>query len=158
MGFVTHQGTKYYYSFDRKVTLNESNNKLVVRYKQTKNSDKQKVSLYSELSNKSFEWNDDSTCIISVDPKEKDNLLIRILNQPDVKTCNPVYTLDTGFEMAVTDEFVVKFIKDANQTEIEKFIDQHKLQLLNHQNLSYYLKHLIRLMPWKLQIDFRKQV
>jgi subtilisin family serine protease len=106
-----------------------SNNKIIVRYKDNKNSDKQKVSLYSELLDKKFEWSDDSTCIILVDPKEKDDLLNKVINQQDVKTCNPVYNLNTGFEMGVTDEFVVKYVKNADKDQIGKFIDQHKLKI-----------------------------
>jgi hypothetical protein len=63
MGFTLSNNSKFYYAYNKKIYLNELDNKLIVRYKKNKNSNKSKLSLSQELANKPIEWKDDSTCI-----------------------------------------------------------------------------------------------
>jgi len=92
---------KFYYAYSEKIYLSELNNKLIVRYNQNKKSDKKQISLYSELADKLIEWKDDSTFIITISADEKSQMKAKIIKQTDVKTCNPVYTINTGLEMGV---------------------------------------------------------
>jgi len=111
---------KFYYAYSEKIYLSELNNKLIVRYNQNKKSDKKQISLYSELADKLIEWKDDSTFIITISADEKSQMKAKIIKQTDVKTCNPVYTINTGLEMGVTDEFLVKFNESVSEADIEK--------------------------------------
>jgi transposase len=74
MSFTRTNNSKFYYAYNEKIVLNELDNKLIVRYKQNKKSDKTKMSLMQELANKPIEWKDDSTCIISIGSDEKELL------------------------------------------------------------------------------------
>ena len=67
MSFSSSNNSRFYYAYNEKIYLNELDNKLIVRYKQNKKSDKANISLNHELANKPMEWKDDSTCIISID-------------------------------------------------------------------------------------------
>ncbi len=49
MSFKLLNNSKFYYAYNEKILLNESDNKLVIRYKHTKNSDKKLISLTNEF-------------------------------------------------------------------------------------------------------------
>ena len=140
MSFSNSNNSKFYYAYNEKVILSELDNKLIVRYKQNKKSDKTKLSLNLELSNKPIEWKDDSTCIITLGVDEKERLKSKILNQTDVKTCNSVYAINTGLEMGVTDEFLVKFNENVSQTEIDKLHKKYGVKVVKTTDLYQLLK------------------
>ena len=126
---LKQQNQKFYYAFDEKIYLMEQDSKLVVRYIHSKKSDKKQVSMYTELGNKEFDWKDDSTCIISIDPSEKQSLVSKLVIQNDVISCNPLYTLSTGLERAVTDEFLVKFKENVAEEEIKNLIQKFGVEV-----------------------------
>ena len=140
MSFTRTNNSKFYYAYNEKIVLNELDNKLIVRYKQNKKSDKTKISLNQELGNKPIEWKDDSTCIISIGSEEKKQLKAKILNQADVKTCNPVYAINTGLELGVTDEFLVKFNENVTQTEINKLHEKYGIEVVKTTDIYQLLK------------------
>jgi len=140
MGFANFNQQKFYYAYNEKVYLNELDNKVIVRYKQNKKSDNSKISLFSELSNKQVEWKDDSTCVITMDASEKGTFKDRILQQTDVKSCNPVFSINTGLEMGVTDEFLVKFNENVPQTEIEKLHKKYSVEVVKKTDLYQLIK------------------
>ena len=93
-----------------------------------------------ELANKPIEWKDDSTCIITLGIDEKELLKAKILKQEDVKTCNPVYAINTGLEMGVTDEFLVKFNENVAQTEIDKLHQKYGVKVIKTTDIYQLLK------------------
>ena len=140
MSFVGLQKSSFYYAYNEKIYLNKLDNKLIVRYNQNKKSDKKLISLYSELMDKSIDWKDDSTCIITISASEKVILKNKILNQSDVKSCNDVYTINTGLEMGVTDEFVVGFNKNVTQKEIENIHKEYGVEVVKTTDYYQLLK------------------
>ncbi len=74
MGFADYKNATFYYAYNEKIYLNELDNKVIVRYKHNKNSNKAKISLASILSDKMTVWKDDSTCIFTLYVSEKDFL------------------------------------------------------------------------------------
>jgi subtilisin family serine protease len=98
------------------------------------------MSLYSELIDKQVEWKDDSTCIITFDRSEKDLFKDRILKQDDVKSCNPVYAINTGLEMGVTDEFVVKKNENVTEADIEKLHKKFEVKVVKTTEINQLLK------------------
>ncbi len=140
MSFTRTNNSKFYYAYNEKIQLDELDNKLIIRYKQNKKSDKGNISLKQELANKLIEWEDDSTCIISIGSDEKEQLRAKILNQTDVKTCNPVYAINTGLEMGVTDEFLVKFNENVAQTEIDKLHEKYGVEVVKTTDIYQLLK------------------
>jgi len=93
-----------------------------------------------DLANKPIEWKDDSTFIISLGSDEKELLKSKILNQTDVKTCNSVYAINTGFEMGVTDEFLVKFNENVAKTEIDNLHKKYGVKVVKTTDLYQLLK------------------
>lgn len=140
MSFSSSNNSKFYYAYNEKIILSELDNKLIVRYKQNKKSDRTKMSLNRELVNKPMEWKDDSTCIISIGGDEKELLRAKILNQTDVKTCNPVYAINTGLEMGVTDELLVKFNENVAQAEIDKLHKKYGVEVVKTTEIYQLLK------------------
>jgi hypothetical protein len=43
-GFIQKNKSKYYYAYNEKVYIEESENKLIIRYKNNKEKDKEKIS------------------------------------------------------------------------------------------------------------------
>lgn len=138
--FCSSNNLKYYYAYNEKIFLNSKDNKLIVRYIHNKKADKKLVSLYSELADKEFKWIDDSTSVISFTPSEVSYFKEKIKRQDDVKTCNPVYAIETGLEMGLTDEIVVRFLEEAEQNDIEKLIKKHKLEVVKTTHFYSLLK------------------
>ncbi|MCK9421961.1 MAG: S8 family peptidase [Bacteroidales bacterium] len=140
MSFTPSNNQRFYYAYNEKIYLNELDNKLIVRYKHSKKSDKGQISLSVELAAKQFEWKDDSTCIITIDASEKGMFEDRILHQTDVKSCNPVFSINTGLEMGVTDEFLLKFNDNVSQTEIEKLHKKYGVEVIKTTELYQLIK------------------
>lgn len=84
MSFTHLNISRFYYSYNEKIYLNELDNKLIVRYKQNKKSDKKRISLSSEFDDKVIVWKDDSTCIITLSANEKPLFKDKLKMQADV--------------------------------------------------------------------------
>lgn len=140
MSFTKKQNSKYYYAYNEKVYLAESENKLIVRYNQNKQSDKKRISMYLELVNKKFEWIDDSTCIITFNASEKELFKDKIKQQADIKTCSAVFTIGTDMEMGVTDEFLVKFNENVSKSEIANLHRKFRVEVVTATEFYQLLK------------------
>jgi subtilisin family serine protease len=71
---------------------------------------------------------------------KKNCLGLKILEQTDVKTCNPVYAINTGLEMGVTDEFLVKFNENVAKTEIDKLHEKYGVEVVKTTDIYQLLK------------------
>ncbi|RPH25543.1 MAG: hypothetical protein EHM93_19920, partial [Bacteroidales bacterium] len=140
MGFTQINKAKFYYAYNEKIYLNELDNKLIVRYKQNKGFDKKRISLYSELSGKLIVWKDDSTCVITFSANEKVLFKGKLQTQVDVKSCNPVYAINTGLEMGTTDEFLVKFNENVSLKDIQKLHKKYDVEVVKTTDLYQLIK------------------
>ncbi|HKJ81154.1 MAG TPA: S8 family serine peptidase, partial [Ignavibacteriaceae bacterium] len=130
----------FYYSFDRKITLIKSSSQLVVKFKKNKRSNIKLISLYSEIKSNPTEWKNDSTLIINVKPENRDALQTKFLNQSDVKVCNPVFKLETGFDMVVTDDILVKFKNNVTKSIKDSLYNKYGVQVYQKSELFDWLK------------------
>jgi uncharacterized protein (DUF2147 family) len=90
-GFIQKNKSKYYYAYNEKVYIEESENKLIIRYKNNKEKDKEKISSSSEFKGKVIKWKDDSTYVITLSNKsEKILFKNRLENRSDIKFCNEI--------------------------------------------------------------------
>lgn len=140
MSFTVSNDQRFYYAYNEKIYLNELDNKLIVRYKHSKKSDKGQISLTVELAEKQFEWKDDSTCIITLAASEKIRFKEKIHKQTDVKTCNPVYAISTGLEMGVTDEIVVRFHDNVTQKDIVNLHKKLRVEVVKTTDIYQLIK------------------
>lgn len=138
MGF---NQSKFYYAYDEKVYLNESENKLIVRYKTSKKMDKTQISSSLDFKDKVIQWKDDSTYVLTLSNESEKNLFkSKLKNQLDIKSCHEIYTIDTGLELGATDEFLVKFKPDISQKEIEKLHKKFNVKVVKSTKIYQLLK------------------
>ena len=141
MGFIQSNSSKFYYAYDEKVYINENENKLIVRYKSNKKNEKKIISSSLEFKDKNVQWKDDSTCVISLSSKSEKLLFKeRFKNQVDVKSCNEIYSIDTGLELGITDEFLVKFKPNISKKEIEKIHQKFNVKIVKSTKIYQLLK------------------
>ena len=140
MSFSLSQQSKFYYAYAEKIFLKELDNKLIVRYNKNKKTDKKLISSYLELGDEFIKWEDDSTCVVVTDPSKMKNIKDKILKQGDVKTLNMMYSVNSGLEMGVTDEFIVKFKENVSQKEIEKLHKNHGVIAVKTTDIYQLLK------------------
>lgn len=140
MSFIEGQKSTFYYAYKEKILLTELDNLLVVRFRENKQADIKNISLYSELVAKKIDWKDDSTFIVTLNLREKESFKEEFLKQPDVKTCNYVYSGDKGLKMGVTDEFVVQFNKNTSEKEIQDLHKKYNIELIKTTDFYQLLK------------------
>ena len=140
MGFAQTQQSNFYYAYSEKVPLEEMANKIILRYKKNKKNEKGQVLLSLGISDESISWKDDSTCVVVV-PPSKMSLTTNMARQlTDVKTLNPVYSLNSGLEMGVTDEFLVKFNEKVTEKEIMELNEKHGVVVIKETEIYRLLK------------------
>ena len=139
-GFSQKTNKRFYYAYKEKIFLDESPDKIIVRYKHNKNSEKRKLSLYSDIKDKHIKWVDDSTCVISIHKHEKGKFKEKLKKQPDVLMCNSIYNIDSGLEMGVTDEILVRFNDDVTDKEIRKLHQKMNVRLVKENELYQLIK------------------
>lgn len=140
MGFSQTQQSNFYYAYSEKVPLEEMANKIILRYKKNKKNEKGQVLMSLGISDESISWKDDSTCVLVV-PLSKMSLTIDKARQlTDVKTLNPVYSLNSGLEMGVTDEFLVKFNEKVTEKEIMELNEKHGVVVIKKTEIYRLLK------------------
>ena len=64
----------------------------------------------------------------------------KLKSQIDVKSCNEIYSIDTGLELGVTDEFLVKFKANISQKEIEKLHQIYNVEIIKTTKIYQLLK------------------
>ena len=59
---------------------------------------------------------------------EKELMLQNYRKMPEVRSAQPVFVLNTGLEMGLNDEIVLKFKPDVNENQIKKIVQNYTLQ------------------------------
>jgi len=93
---------RYYYAFNRKIFLNEVENKMVVCF-QSKYAADAKARLQTE---RAIQKND-SVCILYAENSQRAILRRDLLQLKGVKSVQPMYEAD-GIEVGMTDKFIKK--------------------------------------------------
>jgi subtilisin family serine protease len=140
-GFIQKNKSKYYYAYNEKVYIEESENKLIIRYKNNKEKDKEKISSSSEFKGKVIKWKDDSTYVITLSNKsEKILFKNRLENRSDIKFCNEIYSIYSGLELGITNEFLVKFNEGVSKTEIKELHEKYNVKIIKSTKIYQLLK------------------
>ncbi len=101
---------KFYYAYNEKIFLIPSKNKIVIRYNNSKRKEFKNLSLPIFIEEKQIEWQDDSTIVITAQDRLFRNKLTNEKGwQNDIVSMHPVYKEESGLEMYITDEILVKF-------------------------------------------------
>lgn len=109
------ENKKFYYVNDEKIYLEESKDKYVIAYNGVSSASERK-SLISDNYARFTEWKSDSICFIEINPTLRSNLdfVNDLKKQSNVKSCFPIYITDSGSEIGITNEIIVKFKKDVS--------------------------------------------
>lgn len=130
---------KFYYAFEEKIPLISVEGKFVVRYRQKVEEKTETDQLETLFQDISVSWQDDRTAIISI-PKRSDLADIRnLLESENVYTVQPMYRVEKGAEMPVTDELVIS-VPDQNKSKIAKLHEQYQLTVLETNKIFQLLK------------------
>lgn len=131
-GFSKFGGNEiYYYSYNEKTILLPSENKIAIRYNKSKEKLFRNLNLPAYIEKDQIEWYDDSTLlIITRDIKTKNRLLNEKSWQNDIVSLHPVYKDESGLEMYVTNEILVKFLENTTQEEIGKIHKYYNVKVL----------------------------
>lgn len=124
LGFQAQDNQKYYYAFSKKIILSEVDQKLVVRYSDTPDKNIETNSFRRLDPAIQQKWQDDRTVVLSSTSKDKRDVLAQELKKSvNVVSSQPMYKINTGLEMMVTDEVLVRFkpiTAKAKQTELHQ--------------------------------------
>jgi len=122
---------KFYYAYNEKILLLPSENKIVIRYNNSKNKVFKTLELPVFIEEKQIEWQDDSTIVITAQDRISKNKLISEKGwQNDIVSMHPVYTEESGLEMYVTDEIIVKFFDNVSQKQIIEIHKKHNAKVI----------------------------
>ncbi|MFM7429008.1 MAG: S8 family serine peptidase, partial [Flammeovirgaceae bacterium] len=110
LGFQAQDNQRYYYAFNEKILLTEVEQKLVVRYSEVPDKNIESNSFRKSDPTATQKWHDDKTVVLSSSSKiNRDELAEELKKSPKVVSCQPMYKINTGLEMVVTDEVLVRF-------------------------------------------------
>lgn len=140
-GFSLLTVKKYYYTYNDKEYLSEISNTFIIRYIENKHSEIDNLSLNTYFKNQNIQWIDDSTVIIKINDKSAKELTkAKIIEQKDVKSCQPLYTTNSYDELGITDEIIIKFYDSINLKDIEKIHRKFNVEIVETNNLFQLIR------------------
>lgn len=123
-GFQIQESQKYYYSFNQKIPLIDIENKIVIRYSKTIAKEEVASSLRRRSPEIIQSWQDERTVVLQVPSSAKREKAVEELNiSPDVISTQPLFKINSGLELMITDEFVIRFkanVLPEQQNEINR--------------------------------------
>ncbi|MDP3915822.1 MAG: S8 family serine peptidase [Bacteroidota bacterium] len=119
--FIQNTPKTFYYAYSEKISLAPSDKALVIRYKVNKRKSSKNLYIQTKLNENQFKWQDDSTVVIyALNTLSKDSLLYEVKRDDEFASIHPVYTVESGLEMFVTDEVLIKPHNDVTQKQINE--------------------------------------
>ena len=122
----------FYYAFNKKVFIKQVPNKVIIRYTTPPAPEQALNAINKNVTGARIKWRDTRTAIITTTTTaELNNLLRAGIEQDNVLTSNPVYTLATGEggDMGITDEFAVKFLSSTSAKQIADLIKRTQVKI-----------------------------
>ena len=109
----------FYYSYNRKVPLFAAPNQVVITYATDQAQSRAGALVEALAVGNQVRWRNAKTAVVSTTtPSAATALLSKMLGQAEVLTTMPLYTLDSGAPMAITNEFGVKYPPTASTAQI----------------------------------------
>lgn len=122
---------KFYYAFDEKIYLIPVENKMLVRYTDGFDKNKEELFLTSFSSNLGIKWRNNTMVEITIPlDKEKDKLKTLIEARKDVSTCQQSYKLENGLDIVLFDEIVVQFLPHVSKEQQEELNQKFKTEVI----------------------------
>jgi len=127
----TEDENKYYYAFDKKVKLISKSDKLLI--KKTDGTDKKSIKeLIKSETRVKFKWLDGQVAEVTLNEGKKLKRIKDLFkNSSKVASCHPLYILEDGLKMGVTDEILLRFLPEVpaeDQDELIKHLGLTKMK------------------------------
>lgn len=131
----------FYYAFDEKVPLLKVEGSFVLAYDIEPDTAKKAADIAEVIPRFQIRWKDSRTAIIEIDKQADSKTIMEaiMLNDTSVNSIQPLYRLEEGNEMPVTDVFVIGFPKE-NHSKIMNMHKQYRLEVLQTNELFQLLK------------------
>ncbi|MEO8765525.1 MAG: S8 family serine peptidase [Ginsengibacter sp.] len=122
--------TLFYYGFKEKIYLETVPQKYVVRYKNKDVAKTGLANLQTKGISKAIDFKDDRTAVIDLLKADAASILPDLQKQPDVVSFQPLYNIIRDrFQIATTDEILIKFNSNATQASIDAILKKYNLLL-----------------------------
>ena len=132
---------KFYYAFDEKIYLIPAENKMLVRYTDGFDRNKEELFLTNFSSNLGIKWRNNTMVEITTPSgKEKDELKTFLEARKDVSTCQQSYKLENGLDIVLFDEIVVQFLPGVSKEQQEELNQKFKTKVIATYEIFQILK------------------
>ena len=118
----------FYYAFEKKVKIEQVADKIIVKKKNTQQKSKYEESTRQLFGQVEIEWlGTDISRIDLKDVKNKEKKIKKLLSDTEVLSVRNIYNTDDKLEFGVTDEIILKFKDEVNETIREELLKSYKL-------------------------------
>ena len=132
---------KFYYAFDEKIYLIPVENKMLVRYADGFDKNKEQLFLTNFSSNMAIKWRNNTMVEITTpSDKKKDELKTLLETRKDVSTCQLSYKLENGIDIDLFDEIVLQFLPDVSKEQQEELNKKFKTEVIATYEIFQILK------------------
>ncbi|WP_372776045.1 S8 family serine peptidase [Mangrovibacterium sp.] len=114
---------KFYYGFDKKILLHEKGNSILVKYDKESSKDLIEKSIESNINFTILKKERRNNLISEITTSslvERQELVKNLKERTGVLSCEPLYSLDDGLEIGVTNEILIQFLPTTSKTQIEE--------------------------------------
>jgi subtilisin family serine protease len=132
---------KFYYAFDEKIYLILTENKMLVRYNDGFDKNKEELVLTNFSSNMGIKWRNNTMVEITTPSgKKKDELKTFLEARKDVSTCQQSYKLENGLDISLFDEIVLQFLPGVSKEQQEELNQRFKTEVIATYEIFQILK------------------
>jgi len=128
--YIWPQGQKYYYAFDEKIPLYEVDNKIVLIFDEKYASEiQQYVQTDAQILITEFYIDNQYCILITAENVNAKALMAELKKITGVKSVNPMYAVESGLEMGVTNEIVVQFKENISEQKINEMHKKYQVEV-----------------------------
>jgi hypothetical protein len=132
----------FYYAFDEKIELHKIAGKLLVKTTSSVTKSQYEQLVKNKLGEIKIEWQNDNLCKIELENTENtDEKISELLLDDEVLSTRNYYKLNSGLELGLSDEIIVRFNKNVEDSEKEKILGKFDLQKVKATKI-YELYHI----------------
>lgn len=128
--YVWPKGPKYYYAFDEKILLYEVPNKIVISFDGNYLSEiQQYLQGNTQIRQIDNIYIHNNVLILITEISDVTALMEDLKKRAGMKSVNPMYVVEDGLEIGITDEIVVQFKEHTSQQKINNLHKKYRLDV-----------------------------
>lgn len=131
----------FYYDGGMKTPLTVVENKVIIRYAPPVDSAQIRTVLHAVASDAVLAWLDGRTVVVTTNIEEaKQRLLRSASTEARVVASNPMYKVESGAEVGITDDTLISFLPTVSQSQQQAVFKQYGLTVIE----TYQLFQVVR--------------